>query len=31
MQRFRLMKFYVAFVLIVLLGAIVGAAWLVPS
>ena len=31
MQRFRLMKVYFAFVLLVLIVAIVGAAWLGPS
>jgi hypothetical protein len=31
MQRFRLMKVYLALVLLVLIGAIVGTAWLRPS
>jgi hypothetical protein len=31
MQRFRLMNVYLAFVLLVLIVAIVGAAWLGPS
>jgi len=31
MQRFRLMKVYIAFVLLVLIVAIAGAVWLRPS